>query len=455
MVFGRKRRGRDEPDEVEDDEEEELELILFQGSLNGVEANLKANAKLARAGLLPAKELVSDAVSRGAQEISIEPRGARAAVKFTIDGVGYKGPALPGKRAMAITQVLKLLAGLDIQVRDEEQTGGINCEYDEHPYILVIDTAPTNSGAERLRVRIEDMKKQIMKPDHAGFSQEFRQQIREMCTEQSGLVLIVGPPGSGATTTSYVVLHTVDAYLYTVYSMADTGHRELINVAEFTGNEGDDLATNFDRVSRREANVVFLDPIEDPEVAQTIFDFQKRLAFIAEFPAPDPATALQTLISWVGADVVAEGLRGIITQKLVRKLCDECKEAYRPNPQLLKRLGLPAETKVLYRAPVPDEEDPEAPTIEELCEPCGGLPYHGRVGMYELLRVTEGMKEVILAGADPAAVKEQMREDNAMTLQKDGLRLVMEGVTSLEELQRTLSPPRKKRPGQRRRRRPE
>ena len=449
MVFGRKKR---EVEEEIEDEEEEMELILFQGSLNGVEANLKANAKLARAGLLPAKELVSDAVSRGAQEILIEPRGPKAAVRCIIDGVAYPLTSLPGKRALAITQVLKLLAGLDINIRDEEQSGGINAEYEEVEYILVVDTSLTKNGQERVRVRVENLKKQILKADHAGFTQDFRKEIRAMLTEQSGVVLVVGPPASGATTTSYVVLHTVDAYLYTVYSMADTGHRELINIAEFTPEEEHDLAMSLDRVLRREANVLFVDPIDEPETAQTIFDFQKKLAFIAEFPAPDPATAIQTLISWLGADVVAEGLRGIITQKLARALCEDCKEAYRPNPQLLKRLGMPPETKVLYREPVPDEEDPEAPTIEELCEPCGGSPYHGRIGMYELLRVTDGMKEVILAGADPAAIKEQMRADNGMTLQKDGLRLVMEGKTSLEELQRTLSPPRR-RPGKKRRRR--
>ncbi len=229
--------------------------------------------------------------------------------------------------------------------------------------------------------------------------------------------------------------------------------RELINVTPYEPDEEHDLEMSFDRILRREANVLFLDPLEDPEVAQTVFEYSDRLAFIAEFPAPDPATAIQTLISWVGADVVAQKLHGIVTQKLIRKLCDDCKEAYRPNPKLLRRLSLPPETKVLYRAPVPDEEDPEAPTVEELCEPCAGLPYHGRIGMYELLQMTDGMKEVVLGGADPAAIKEQMKLDNQQTLQKDGLRLVTEGVTSLEELQRTLSPPRR-RPGGRKRRRP-
>jgi len=431
-------------DEDWDEEEEELELILFQGAMNGVEPDMKANARLTRVALIPAKDLVSDALARGAQEIIVEPKGARAGVRYIVDGVAYPSPALPGKQALAITQILKLLAGLDIHVRDEAQSGGINSEYEEKPWIVLVDTTP-GRGGERLRLRLENMSKQIVKPDHANVSQEMRKRIRDLTTQQAGVFLIVGPPKSGATTTSYVALHTVDAYLYNLFSMADTGHRELINVTPYDALEGHDLEMGFDRLLRKEANLVFLDPIEDPETAQVVFDYQEKICIMAEFPAADPAAAIETLISWVGADAVAKGLKGILTQKMVRMLCEECKEAYRPNPKLLDRLGLPPEIKVLYREPIPDDEDPEAPTLEELCEPCGGLPYHGRMAMFELLEVTDGMKEVILEGAEPAEIKQQMREDDAITIQRDGLRLVVEGKTSLEELQRTLRPPQKRR----------
>ncbi len=446
MVFGRRRKDEEE----QDDDDQEVELVLFKGALNGVEANLKANAKLVRAGLIPAKEVLSDAIARRAHEVVIEPRGGRALVRYMIDGIAYPGGALPAKRALAIVQVLKLLAGLDINERSQPQSGGIRAEFEEQSYFLLLDSIPLKPGIERLRVRIENEKKIILKPQDAGFSDELRKAIREMTTHQRGILLVCGPPGSGTTTTAYATLHTVDSYLYTVFSLAKPTYRELINVAEFQGEEEHDLKTTVDRILRKEANVIFLDPVEDPETAQLIFDYQEKVAFIAEFPGATPTEALQKLISWVGADKVATGLSGIITQKLIRKLCDDCKEAYRPNPRLLQKLNLPPETKVLYREPRPDEEDPEAPTVEELCEPCGGSPYHGRTGMFELLRVTDGMKEVILEGADPAAVKEQMKADDALTIQKDGLRHVLAGRTSLEELQRTLSPPRRKRPGRRR-----
>ena len=262
----------------------------------------------------------------------------------------------------------------------------------------------------------------------------------------------MGPPESGTTSLSLVTLHSSDPYLYSVFNVADVGDHELVNVANYEAEEGHDLELSLDRIIRREADIVYVEPFTDPKVTQLLFEFSDRLAFVGEMPARNPIEAVHQLIEWVGADAVMKGLRGIVTQKLIRTLCNDCKQAFRPNPQLLKRLGLPPETTVLYRAPPPPpEDDPEAPTIEDLCADCNGVPYHGRMACYEMLEMTDGMKEVIAAGADPSAIRKQMISDNMMTLQKDALRLVVEGHTSLEEVQRTFVPPKgRPRPGKRR-----
>ena len=136
-----------------------------------------------------------------------------------------------------------------------------------------------------------------------------------------------------------------------------------------------------------------------------------------------------------------KNLRCIVTQKLIRKLCDDCKQAFRPNPLLLKQLGLPPETSVLYRAPLPPPpDDLKAQSVEELCVDCDGVPYHGRVAAFELFEMTDGMKETIVSNASPEAIRKQMIADGQTTLQKDAIRLVAEGKTSLEEIQRTFSP---------------
>jgi type II secretory ATPase GspE/PulE/Tfp pilus assembly ATPase PilB-like protein len=452
-MFGKKKKEA-RKQAAEEEEEEEIDQVLFQGPLFEREADLKKNPKLVQAGLIPVKQMITDALSRRSHTIMLEPRDGRVAIRFVVDGIPYPAGAVPGQRGSAMIQMLKLLAGLDTTNRKDAQDGGIKAEFDGRVYHLMIDSVPQKRG-ERVRIKVQDTKVVYRRPADVGFPEHLRQKLREYTADRSGVILVCGPPESGVTTLSIVALHTVDPYLYVVFNMAVLKGQELINVTDFEPEEGHDLETSFERLSRREADVLFMPPLTVPQDTQAIFDFSDRLSFIAEISANTPAEALKKLIEWVGVDAVLKGLRGILTLKMIRKLCDPCKQAFRPNPQLLKRLGLPPETSVLYRAPSPPPpDDPEGQTIEELCADCDGSPYHGRVAAFELLEITDGMKEVIVNGADAAEIRKQMTLDEMTTLQKDALRLVVEGKTSLEEVQRSFAPPggrkggaKKKRPG--------
>ncbi len=429
------------------EEQPDVEQVLFQGPLFGREANLKANAKLVQAALVPVKQMMSDALGRRAHTVLMEPREGRLSIRFVIDGVPYPAAAVPGQKGVAMVQMLKLLAGLDPNERKIAQHGGIKAEFDKLPYHLMIESVPAGGGVERVRVKIDNRKVLRQKPQEVGLPDHLKLKIRDFTSARTGVILVCGPPDSGVTTLSIVVLHTVDPYLYSVYNLADMQGKELINVTEFKPEPGHDLELTFDRIQRREADVIFLNPLKSPQDAQTIFQYADRMSFIMEIPANTPIEAISKLIEWVGVDEVIKGLKCVISQKLIRKLCDDCKQAFRPNPLLLKKLGLPPETSVLYRAPSPPPpEDPKAQTIEELCADCDGVPYHGRVAAFEMLEMTDTMKEVFAAGAAPEAIRRQMTTDGQTTLQKDAIRLVAEGKTSLEEIQRTFNPggPKKK-----------
>lgn len=423
------------------EQEPDVEQVLFQGPLFDRECNLKANAKLVQVALVPVKQMISDALARRAHTILLEPREGRVAIRFVIDGVPYPAAAIPGQKGAAMVQMIKLLAGLDINQRREPQTGGMKAEFEKIPYHLMIESSPVGGQAERIRIKIDNRKVVRQKPQEIGFPDHLKAKIREFTEHRSGVILVCGPPDTGVTTLATVVLHCVDPYLYSVYNLAWKNTRELINVAEFTPEPGHDLEISLDRIIRREADVIYMDPLISPQDTQTVFQYADRLSFIAEIPANTPAEAVRKLIEWVGVDEVIKNLRCIVTQKLIRKLCDDCKQAFRPNPLLLKKLGLPPETSVLYRAPLPPPpDDPKAQTIEELCEDCDGVPYHGRVAAFEMFEMTDAMKEVIANGASPDAIRQQMMADGQTTLQKDAIRLVAEGKTSLEEVQRTFNP---------------
>lgn len=429
-------------DEDQDFEEEDLEQVLFQGPMFDREANLKENPRLVRAALVPVKRMMSDALARRAHMIQLEPTKGRIAIRFVIDGIPYPAGAVPGQRGMAMVQMMKLLAGLNTQERSENQSGGIYAEYEETKYELFLDTEVLKPGVERLKIRVENPKISYLHPPEAGMPEDLADKLREFTLESQGIIVACGPRESGVTSLSIVALHCVDPYLYSVFNLADVGGRELVNVTDYEPEEGHDLEMSFLRMKRREADIVYMPPMTDPEVVQTMFDTAEELCFIAEMPGLTTTEAVQQLVEWVGLDKVARHLKAVVSQKLIRTLCDDCKQAFRPNPQLLRRLDLPPETTVLYRAPSPPPpDDPEAPTIEELCEDCNGVPYHGRAPVYELLEVTPEMQQVISNNFSPEAIREQMKAEGQRTLQRDALRLVQSGKTSLEEVQRAFAPP--------------
>lgn len=442
-------------DDDDDDDEEDVEQVLFQGPMMGLETNLKQNPRLVKAALVPAKKMISDALSRRAGTIILEPVQGRVAIRFVVDGIPYPAGALPGQRGMAMIQMIKVLAGLNPQERNEGQSGGIYAEFAETKYNLLTQTIPLQPGVERLRIRVVNPRISFVSPKPAGMPDDLSEQLRSFTQESKGIVLACGAPESGVTSLSLCALHSVDPYLYSVYNMGARGVHTMMNVTDYEYEEGHDLEMSFDRVLRREADILFMDPLRDPAVAQTMFEFADRACFIGEIDAPTPADAIMKLVEWVGMDLVANHVRAIISQKLIRKLCDDCKQAFRPNPDLLKRLGLPPGTTVLYRAPSPpDEDDEDAPTIEELCEDCDGVPFHGRAPVYELLEMTDGMREVVAANLSLETIRQQMVTDNMRTMQKDALRLVAGGTTALEEVQRSFAPPGGRKPKDRPRPRP-
>jgi type IV pilus assembly protein PilB len=431
VVFGFG-KGRQEVD----DDDEEVELVLFQGALNDKEANLGANAKLVQAGLVRTKELISDALSRRAEMIRLEPKANASVATFFVDGTPYPGSRMPAQAGLAITQMTKLLAGLDITVRNKPQVGGIKAEFQEAKYVLRVDVQPIQGGGERLIVRAQNEAVKLFTPDQLGYGDKLKEKIKELCTQHRGVMLAAGPPMSGVSTTAFAIVRGVDPYLYTVYNLVDDLEgREAGHVTTFEKNPNDPFEQTVARAKRAEGDVLFIDPLRDAEKCKQVFELADNVCFVAEMRAKDAASAIVQVSQWLGSPKgTSERLLGVMSQKLIRLICRKCRQAYRPNPKLLAKVGLPPETKVLYRPPVPVEGQDE----EEPCEKCGGVGYFGRTGLIEMIEMTDGMKGVVAGGGSVDAIKAQARKEKMQSYQSDGLRLVAEGKTSLEELQRVF-----------------
>jgi type II secretory ATPase GspE/PulE/Tfp pilus assembly ATPase PilB-like protein len=436
VIFGRKKNKRDDDD---DDGEDQVELVSFLGPLHGDPPDLQQNAGLVRAGLISAKEMISDALSRRAHTFRLEPKGNASIGMLQVDGMPYAGPRFPAKQGLAITQILKLLAGLNIQERGKPQRGGIKAEYDNIPYEITIDITPTKAG-ERLSIYLDNLKERPQTPEEIGIPDFLQDKIRERTATKQGAVLCCGPPRSGVTTTTVGAVRCVDAYVFTIFKLFDTGSWDIPYVTRFEQKEaGDDFETTIIRCQRVDGQILYSQPLKTAEDMRTMFENSDKCAFVAEFPAKDTVSGLLQLVEWTGnVELVADRLHGLLTQKLIRKLCRKCRQAYPPNPKLLARLGIEqGEIKALYRHRVPPQELAKGEEWE-VCRICGDLGYFGRTAMFEFLEMTDELKDVLKSNPSPDAIRAQMKKDKMLTLQQDGLRLVKKGITSLEELQRVF-----------------
>jgi type IV pilus assembly protein PilB len=432
-------RKNNDGDSEEEWEEEEVDYVLFQGALNGKEANLAENARLAEAGLIPLKELITDALHRRAETVRLEPKGQSAVITFSVDGVWYPGGRVPRQHALAVTQMAKLLAGLNPRERAKPQSGGIKAELTGTKFELKVESTPLAKGVERLIVRARDVEQELEKPEEIGMRDSLKLRIRELMSEKSGITLACGPPRSGTSTTALGILRCIDAYLYSLFSIAKTIDRELNYVTHNEWTEGADFDDTIGRAMRMEADVIFVDPITDAETATTMFNRQAKVGFVDEFAAQDAAHGIMQLYEWLGdGELLANGLKGVVSQRLIRLLCEQCKEAFRPNPRMLAKIGIPPETKVLYRTPTIDPEPEKGEEEPEPCSKCGDIGFMGRTALFEFIEISDGMREVISAGPTLKAIRTQARKEKMPTFQREGLTLVTEGRTALEELQRVL-----------------
>ena len=437
MAFGFGKKREDVHDEDDDEEEEEVDLVNFQGALNGKTADMAANARLVQAALRPTKDLITDGLERRAETIRVDVKGERAQTSLSIDGMPFAGGRMPKPQALAVTQMLKVLCGLDARLKGKHQSGGVKAEFQGTKYELSVEISPQPDATERLMIRVRNLSHKLETPSDLGFSETLRQTIRDLTSHRHGLIVCCGMPGSGVTTTTYAVLRGIDVYLYSIYSIAKTS-RELLNIKQFEVLPNDDLQTSMMRMIREESDVIFVDPIRDAETLQQIFSVADRICVVSELQAKDCSSAIEQLVQWSGdRKQASELIDGIFSQKLVRLLCKQCREAFRPNPKLLEKVGLPPETKVLYRKgePAVDEKTGEE---DDPCEKCGGVGFYGRMAMMETIIMTDPLRKLIAEGAPVDKLKEKARAEGCLTFHKDGLRLVAEGKTSLEELQRVF-----------------
>ena len=371
--------------------------------------------------------LLTQAVKDRASDIHVEPFERELVVRFRIDGVLYEIVKPPPKLQASIVSRVKIMAGLNIAEKRIPQDGRIRTRIAGRDIDLRVSTLPVRHG-ERVVMRILE-KGTVFNLDQIGMAERHVAEFRQLIQRPHGIILVTGPTGSGKTTTLYSALAEINSPDLNILTIEDPIEYELRGIGQTQVNPKIDLtfASALRAHLRQDPDIIMVGEIRDRETADNAVQasLTGHLVF-STLHTNDAPTAFTRLIDMgVEPFLVSSSLLAVLAQRLVRRLCPKCKQAYEPGDVELQQAGIARETiagYVVYRGAG--------------CPACLSTGYKGRTGIYELLNVTEGVREQVMAGANAGAIRRRASEEGMHSLRDDGVRKVLEGLTSIDEVMR-------------------
>ncbi len=397
-------------------------------------------------GYKAALEMVWNAIQRRATDIHLEPTANEMPVRFRVDGM--MNNIKPFTRVMgdAVVNIFKVLCNLDITEKRKPQDGSFSAQVEDRIVEFRVATAGSVVG-EKLVMRILDATAQLADLGHVGMTEPMQAQVREVITKPHGLFLVCGPTGSGKSTTLYACLHEIDRFQKNVITVENPVEYRLDGVTQIEVNpkQGKTFASELRSILRQDPDVILIGEIRDKETAEIACQAAQtgHLVF-STLHANDSVTAIARMID-LGTPpfMLSSALMGVLSQRLVRKLCKKCRKRVRPSLDTLKKLKVDSDAvRYLYRAfdpaedaPKKDEDDDKEPELK-ICEACGGSGFLKRTGIFDLLVVNDKIRELIRANPNIQEIRQIATDAGLKTLMEDGARLVIDGETSIQELLR-------------------
>ena len=392
-------------------------------------------------GYKAAYELFTDTKRRRASDIVFSPKPESYGVTYYVDGAGLQQPGLARERAEYLIRFLKNLADLDAEERRKPQAGRVTIQQDEGGLDWELKTAGSTAGEQVILRQVAQH--QIKKLDEMGLTAEQCQQLNKLREVKGGVFIVAGPKANGVTTTFYALLRGHDAFLNSVSTLEKQLSAELPSITQNVFTLGDTGITTYGKklesVVRMGPDIIGVADCEDGETAQIACAAAKdaKLVYIT-LEADNVMRALGKWIKLVGdKNLVAETLVGISAQRLLRKLCEQCKQGYEPNRELLRKFNIPAEkTKVLYRA---GKMVYNKRGKGNTCEDCQGTGFVGRTGIFETIIIDNRLREVVKQSESLSQIGTEFRRAKMIYLQEQALRMVVAGETAINEMVRVFS----------------
>ena len=373
--------------------------------------------------------VLSQAVRDSASDVHIESYKDRVKIRKRVDGILYDMYSPPRHVQGKLISRIKIMAKMDIAEKRLPQDGRIEIRIADKNIDIRVSTLPTSFG-ERVVMRLLDKSASLVPLTDLGFSAEDLDHFLKLIRAPHGIILVTGPTGSGKTTTLYSALGIINNPDINIITVEDPIEYRMQGISQVQVNPkiGLSFANGLRTIVRQDPDVILVGEIRDLETAEIAIQaaLTGHLVF-STLHTNDAASAITRLIDMgVEPFLVSSAVNAILAQRLVRKICPYCREAYVPTDTFLEKVGLsPAEFagRELYRGAG--------------CAQCLQTGYKGRIGIFELMSLTPAMKGLILTTSDAGQIKEQAlasRETGMMTLRQDGLRKVLSGRTTLEEV---------------------
>lgn len=404
----------------------------------GADTDHENSANLIKArqlpGFLSARDLLADALVRGAESVLLDFTPEAVSTRYEIDGVWHTGESQERESGDSVLSVVKTLSALDPEQRRSRQQGTFGAQYNGAELTCKLVTQGTKTG-ERAIIQMIDKRVCFEKLVEVGMRDKMVEQFKENLAEPQGFVLLSAPPRQGLTTTIDVTLNTMDRFLRAFVAVEDVRHPERlvenIPVTTYDGATATPMAILPGLLRQYPDVLIVRDLVDAPTVELLCTHATQKRFILTSVRAKDTAEALLRVLSMkVPPSAFAPTALAVLNQRLVRKLCETCKEAYAPPEKLLKQLRIPAgKIEALYRPPT----EPES-----VCPDCSGIGYKGRTAIFELLTMNDDLRKLLAQTPKLDVLRKAARKAGMRPLQEEGLLLVLKGVTSLADLTRVL-----------------
>ena len=370
--------------------------------------------------------MLSQAVKARASDIHIEHSHHKLKIRYRVDGILYDMLSPPKHIQSALISRIKIMASMNIAEKRLPQDGRIEIRIADKNVDIRVSTIPVAFG-ERVVLRLLDKTNVLLKVTDLGMPPESLERFDELIRTPHGIVLVTGPTGSGKTTTLYGALCTINKTDINIITIEDPIEYQIDNIGQIQVNSkiGLTFAKGLRSIVRQDPDVILVGEIRDLETAEIAIQsaLTGHLVF-STLHTNDSASAVTRLIDMgIEPFLVTSSVTAIIAQRLVRVICDDCRESYDPDPVTLRNIGISPEIlqgRKVFRG--------------RGCPSCLNTGFRGRSGIFELMVLDENIKNLILKTPDANVIKRQAIKQGMTTLRQDGARKLLEGVTTVEEV---------------------